>query len=395
VFVAVFISAKCFTHVAATYDGRQALLYVDGAVAARAKAAGTIARGVGPIFVGNDANGRQLKGIVDDIWINTLAAPPAVVAGLDCIRKPPVASLSPAVSAPQSAGASVPFDLSVTNPSGASCPVDRFQFFTQLPFPLTSDTLFSEIAVAPGATGHATINVTSTPDAAVGAYPFQVFIEDESAFSLGATAGATYVVGSSSPACFGSPPATPFITGVPFGPAPGTFTFAATGLVAPTVTPVFGPDMSTQALQISLNPGATTDPASNFLGFGMPFLNPPCLDARAFTGVRFTITGDLGTCNLTFSTVISEDNSTAFGPFGRCTADVCVPPVSGPLTAGTTVVPFADLTNGTPMATVDAAALNGVQWTVTVPTDGVTAPCVANFTVSDVAFVNDAPSGSR
>ena len=71
--------AKRFTHVAATYDGQQAVLYIDGTPAASTRAAGTIARGAGPIFVGNDANGREMTGIVDDVWLNTLAAPADVI----------------------------------------------------------------------------------------------------------------------------------------------------------------------------------------------------------------------------------------------------------------------------------------------------------------------------
>jgi hypothetical protein len=65
-------------------------------------------------------------------------------------------------------------------------------------------------------------------------------------------------------------------------------------------------------------------------------------------------------------------------------------PSSGPITTGTNVIRFADMTGGTPLATVDATALNGVQWTLTAPTDGVTAPCVATFTISDVSFVTGA-----
>jgi hypothetical protein len=48
------------------------------------------------------------------------------------------------------------------------------------------------------------------------------------------------------------------------------------------------------------------------------------------------------------------------------------------------------MTGGAPLATVDATALNDVLWTLTVPTDGVTAPCTANLTISDVSFVSDA-----
>jgi hypothetical protein len=47
------------------------------------------------------------------------------------------------------------------------------------------------------------------------------------------------------------------------------------------------------------------------------------------------------------------------------------------------------MTGGSPMATVDPAALNGVQWAVNVPTDGVSLACQASFTISNLTFIND------
>ena len=41
------------------------------------------------------------------------------------------------------------------------------------------------------------------------------------------------------------------------------------------------------------------------------------------------------------------------------------------------------------LATLDPTALNAIGWNLTAPSDGVSAPCVANFTVSDVAFVTN------
>jgi Concanavalin A-like lectin/glucanases superfamily len=386
------IQARRFTHVAATYDDHDARLYLDGLLAAQAHAPGKIAAGAGPILIGNDADGRQMKGTIDSVWLNTLAAPADAILGLTCVRKPPIVSLSPSETPPQVAGTAVAFDLSITNASGPTCPSDPFPFFiSSLPPQLTPDSFSGAVLAAPGETAHGLFSVKSSRMASVGAYTFEMFVFDVNAQQLTATASATYVVGTGPVACDGAPPSTDLIVGSPFSPAGAPFTYAATGLNPPNVVPVNDANGFTQALQVSLNPGVTSDPANAFLGFGFGFGNPPCLDASAFTGVRFTITGDLGTCGLAFSLAPSQDNSVAFGPFGTCTLDNCLAPSTAPIGTGTTVVHFSDLTGGNPLPTLDPTALNAISWNATPPTDGVTAPCVANFTVSDIAFVNDGP----
>jgi Concanavalin A-like lectin/glucanases superfamily len=376
------LKAKRFTHVAATYDGQQALLYLDGVVAARAKAKGTIVPGVGPIFIGNDANDRKFNGIVDDVWLNTLAAPADEIRNLSCIRQPPTVSISPSMTPPEVAGTTVPFDVAVSNVNAANCPADQFELEFLPSFPLTSDSSFNLLSVAPGQTAHTSFNVKSSKAANVGTYPVDAFAFYAQTGNLSGQAEADYVVGTGPVSCDGSPLFSPQLTGGPgfSGPVGSAFTFAAPGLTAPVVTE----DPSTQALQVSVDTGTTTDPLNAFVGFGFPFINPPCADASAFTGVTFTVTGDLGNCALRLSLVPSEDNSTAFGPEGVCTASQCFGPLSAPLTTGTTTVHFTDLTGGSPVATVDPTALNDIQWTLNVPTDGTA--CVANFTVSDVSF---------
>lgn len=387
------LAAGRFTHVAATYDGKDAILYIDGAAVAKTHALGKIAPGAGPIFIGNDANGRLLKGVVDSVWLNTLAAPANVIKELTCIRQPPVVALSPAMSAPQIAGTTIPYDLSITNANGASCAASTFQYFASVFQPLSTDVPFGSVTVASGATGHATVNVKSSRSSFPGSFPFQVQVFEPSGMSAPTTfASATYVVGTGPIACDGFAPSTPQITGTPFGPADpfGSFTFAAPGLVAPTVTPVLDPNTFVfQALQVSAEPGVPTDANSSFLGFGLGFGNPPCLDASAFNAIQFTVTGDLGTCQLGVTLTPSQNNSVANGPFGVCTTPGgCFGPFSPTLTTGVNTVRFTDMTGGVPLATLDPTALNAISWNLTAPSDGVTAPCVANFTVSDVVFVS-------
>jgi hypothetical protein len=389
--ISAAIKARRFTHVAATYDGQQALLYVNGAVAASAKVAGTIAPGAGPVFVGNDANGRELVGTVDDIWLDTLAAPASAIQTLTCIHGAPVAALTPGTTPAAAAGTPVAFDLAITNNDGASCAPSTFEAIPETFFPLTSATFPYPVSVAPGQTAHLAVTVRSSKAASVGSYPVQYLVENESNFQPQVLAQATYVVGTGPISCDGFAPFSPQITGSFAGPIGALFTYAATGLTAPTVTTLFNPDGTTQGAQVSANPGATTDPNNAFLGFGWGFGNPPCLDASAYTGVQFTITGDLGTCGLQVTLTPSENNSVQSGPEGVCTAANCAGPFSPSVGVGTTTVNFSDFTGGTPLATLDASALNAIGWNLTPPTDGVTAPCVASFTVTDVAFV---PSSS-
>jgi len=198
----------------------------------------------------------------------------------------------------------------------------------------------------------------------------------------GGAGGAGSDAGGGPSACTGTRPPIPKmgrLGGVPF-------VFAAPNLQAPTVM------QQGSSLYASIDLGTSSDPANSYVGFGIPF---GCVDASAYTGVKFTVTGDLGTCSLRFGLVTSEDNSTAYAPSGTCAAPgPCVSPESAPIGLGTTVVRFSELSGGIPMPGVDPRALNGVQWLLNVPTDPGAALCRATLQVSDVAFVDACSAGS-
>jgi hypothetical protein len=191
-------------------------------------------------------------------------------------------------------------------------------------------------------------------------------------------------------ACIGSAPNGGAITGSASTPAGGTFTYAAPNLTAPAVVPLTSTSGVLQGLHVTASPGVTTDPSNSWSGVGLYFSNPACVDARAYTGFRFTVSGDLGTCKLSFLGVPSEDNAVANGPVGTCTATSCISPSYGPITTGTSVVHFADLSGGNPYAALDSAALNDIAWQLDVPTDGSPA-CNADFIITDASFINDTP----
>src|SRR5262249_49137139 len=155
-----------------------------------------IAAGAGPILIANDADGRQFKGIVDGVWLNTLAAPADVIQGLTCIRRPPVVAVSPAMSPPQVAGAQGSFDVAVTNTSSAACPADAFAVFSVVNPPLRTNDFGGTVVAAPGATAHATVNVASSRMALAGSYPFEVVASVLAGSGASASASATYVIGT-------------------------------------------------------------------------------------------------------------------------------------------------------------------------------------------------------
>ena len=185
---------------------------------------------------------------------------------------------------------------------------------------------------------------------------------------------------------------TSLITGSVSSPVGSPYVFESTGVAGAQVVPVppaLGGGVTT-GYQVQWAPGQIVDSAPVFTGFGLSFGRPACVDARVFDGVRFTVSGDLGTCALKFGVVPSEDNAVANGPVGSCIAGaMCVPPFSGPIGIGTNVVRFSEMGGGTPLATPDPAALNAVQWLLLAPLAIDAAECRANITITDVAFVVD------
>lgn len=113
-------------HVAGTYDGQTVRMYLDGEEVDQTSAAGTLPEQSGPILMGNDMTGRRFEGLIDDVWLNTLAAPADKIMELTCVRQDPSLSVDPARAPAVSAGTPVTFNLSVTNNNSASCPAEQF-----------------------------------------------------------------------------------------------------------------------------------------------------------------------------------------------------------------------------------------------------------------------------
>jgi hypothetical protein len=170
----------------------------------------------------------------------------------------------------------------------------------------------------------------------------------------------------------------------------GSYTYHAPLLAAPVLSLV--PTADGQALAVTADPGVPHDSSNQWVGFGFGICYSlgTCIDARRYEGVQFTIAGSLGTCELLFGVVFSEDQDVTFSAAtGACAAGAaCYPPHSAALVpdaAGVVEVPFASINrNGSPTSTVDPKTIAGIEWQLNVPLAGT--PCSASFTVDDVKF---------
>jgi hypothetical protein len=170
----------------------------------------------------------------------------------------------------------------------------------------------------------------------------------------------------------------------------GSYTYHAPFLLPPV--PALVSTADGQALAVTATPGVPHDSSNVWsgFGFGISYVGGGCLDASAYSGVQFTVVGNLGTCQLVFGVLFSEDQSVTDNPAtGSCPAGAaCFSPHSAPLvpdTAGLVRVSFVDMKfNGSPTSTVDPKTITGIQWQLLAPLTGT--PCVADFRVDDVSF---------
>lgn len=320
------VKAGRFTHVAATFDGQQAILYLNGVLTARASASGQMATGAGPILIGNDANGRRFTGTIDEIWLNTVAAPADQVMALTCVRKPILLSLTPTASPPVEAGTFVTFDVSLANQNSAACPVEAFQWGSWPTYPLIPDTTTGGFTtIAPGQTVHTPLNISSTEQAPVGDYPFYVYVGDGSTQVTG-----TYRVGNLS-SCIR---VAPTVTVTPLTSAP-----VAAGTVVPfDVAVTNNNSVSCKTHQFSVAPNVSTPLSVDRYGDDYVQI-PPGETFHSTYRVQSTWSAPIGAYSLLFSAYdyTSSLNSSIYASYvvgtpGQLPAAVATP--NGQLTIG-------------------------------------------------------------
>jgi hypothetical protein len=164
-----------------------------------------------------------------------------------------------------------------------------------------------------------------------------------------------------------------------------SYTYAAPGEPVPTATVT--PDGD--GIQIAVTFVKPTD--GNWEGVGLFFNGADCVDASTYTGVKFDLSGDLGSCALSFGASFSGDLSHADAPtMGSCPGDdsECYGPLATvvPGAATTIKVPFTALTGGTPISALDPSTLVDVEWQLSPSAGADGGACAANFTVKNVSF---------
>jgi hypothetical protein len=171
---------------------------------------------------------------------------------------------------------------------------------------------------------------------------------------------------------------------------PGTlYPYPGGSASAPTFT------VSNGALHIMENRPQASAP--QYVGLALVFAE--CIDASAFTGVQFAVSGAFAGCSMQYATgdVEHQDPATgapyATGGPGSYPPQAMITSAEVTATSRTLMIPFAaNLSFGSPATPIDDKKIVLVLWQLTIPTATATLPdagaasCVADITIDNVAF---------
>lgn len=153
------------------------------------------------------------------------------------------------------------------------------------------------------------------------------------------------------------------------------------------------PTYSIDGGNLTIMETASQGDSPQYVGVTLYFFS--CVDASAFSGVEFTVSGSVSdSCQLVFGAndVAHDDHSQ--DPKGTCDAgSSCYSPnmvVATPITSTATSVKIPWIMGGSvPDVPLDPSKLTGVQWQFTInptPDGGTSADCTAQLQLSDVKF---------
>ncbi len=263
-----------------------------------------------------------------------------------------------------------------------------------------NDAQFDNFAATPNAT---TIATDAGPGGGASVQPAACTTQPPSASDAGLSLITDFSMingdgGPGSSVYFGSYSATPGVFGG------GSYAYPAVGPGTDSLAnPSAGSYCTTLGSQNTFvatpTPGAglvLSGTVATFSGVGL-FLYQ-CVDASSFTGIQFTISGDVGNetdagtdagspDQIAFSVSMVGDNA---GPQGPCTlGSSCGSPsymVTVPAEPTTIKIPFGMLTGGAPIYVLDPSQISGIQWALPWPCTASPSVYTTHVTISDVAF---------
>jgi hypothetical protein len=166
----------------------------------------------------------------------------------------------------------------------------------------------------------------------------------------------------------------------------GILAYPVGSTTAPTYTTSGG------SLHITLDRPATSAP--QYLGVVLAGHNR-CVDATAFTGVQFTISGSFSGCTMHYYANddahqdVTSGAPRASGPEGSYPPQTAIPANEITAMPRTMKMPFSGQSGGSPATPVDPARLiivGGWQFDVDASTSSVPGSCMADLTIDDVRF---------
>lgn len=174
----------------------------------------------------------------------------------------------------------------------------------------------------------------------------------------------------------------------------GGINFVGGGILAYPVGSTTAPTYTTSggSLHITLDRPVTSVP--QYLGVVLAGRNN-CVDATAFSGVQFSISGSFSGCTMTYyaNDDAHQDDTTgaprASGPAGSYPPQTAITANQITPTPRTMKMPFSGQLGGSPATPVDPARLiifGAWAFTVDASTSSTQGSCIADLTIDDVRF---------
>ena len=119
-----------------------------------------------------------------------------------------------------------------------------------------------------------------------------------------------------------------------------------------------------------------------------------CIDASAFSGIQYDISGSTTGCTIQYSANDAPHDDHTSDPKGTCTlgSGMCYSPqaaLAAPTsTVATIMEPWITTAGGSPSQVLDPTQLTGIQWQFTIPAaaDGGANTCMASLKITNVKF---------